>query len=108
MNLFLGQNKNAGKELATRGIYAVGIAPHDEGKLQFDRFGELSYDMLAWVCGDDYCITCNVSSPLFIAFFLYHMHYLYVTTLSHYHVLPTFTATAIEYMLSVLLREITL
>lgn len=56
----------------------------------------LSYDdMLPWVCSDDYCIVCNhVSSPLFIASFLYRMHYLYVKALSHYHVLPTFTATA--------------
>lgn len=44
--LFLGQNRNAGKRLATRGIYAVGIATHDEGRLQFDRFGELCYHMM--------------------------------------------------------------
>jgi hypothetical protein len=40
--------------------------------------------------------------------FMYCVHHLYVTALSHYHGLPTFTATAIEYMLSVLLREVTL
>jgi hypothetical protein len=40
--------------------------------------------------------------------FMYYVHHLYVTTLSHYHGLPTFTATAIEYMLSGLLRDVTL
>jgi hypothetical protein len=47
-------------------------------------------------------LKCNVSSPLFIVLFLYHI---YITALSHYHGLPTFIATAIEYMLSGLLRE---
>jgi hypothetical protein len=66
-----------------------------------DRFVVgLSYDMTTWICGD-YRLKCNVSSPLFIVLFVYHMHY--GTALSHYHGLPTYTA--IEYMLSGLLRD---
>jgi hypothetical protein len=106
LNPFLGQNRNAGKDPATRSIYAVEIATHDEGKPQFDRFVVgLSYDdMTTWVCGD-YRLKCNVSPPIFMVLFLYSYHMFCVTALSHYHGLPTSTATAIEYMLSRLLRE---
>jgi len=47
---FRGQDSNAGKELDTRGIYAVGIATHDEGKFQFDRSEGLSYDDMICRC----------------------------------------------------------
>lgn len=69
------QNRNAGKELATRGIYAVGIAMHDEGILQFDRFVGLSYDdMTTWVCSDYHlCVFASIFSslPVSYAFILY-------------------------------------
>lgn len=100
LNISIGQNRNAGNEPTTRGIYAVGMAMHDDGKPQFDRFVKLSFDdITTWVCGD-YHLEPNMSSPLFVVFSLYRIHYLYVIAPSRYHELPTFTATGIEYMLS--------
>jgi hypothetical protein len=87
---FLRQNRNASKELATRGIYAVGIVTHDERTLQFDCF--LGYHMglqrlpLYVQCG---FASLYVSLPV---------SYVFVYMQQRYRGLPTFTATVTKKM----------